>query len=100
MRTNGLAVRSMAASMTKVPLAKRLHSPPHARGTLSPTGSLPPRLDSTRTLDEERPDIANAVPSMSTLSDLYKSDFHAGTQRAAALVREHKLDEFNLDDLA
>jgi len=51
-------------------------------------------------LDEKRPDSANAVPSMSTLSDLYKSDFHAWTQRAAALVREHKLDELNLDDLA
>ena len=37
---------------------------------------------------------------MSTLSDLYKSDFHAWTQQAAALVREHKLDELNLDDLA
>jgi len=37
---------------------------------------------------------------MSSLSDLYKSDFHAWTRQAAALVREHKLDELNLDDLA
>jgi hypothetical protein len=37
---------------------------------------------------------------MSALSDLYKTDFYAWTLRAAALLREHKLDELNLDDLA
>jgi hypothetical protein len=37
---------------------------------------------------------------MSALSDLYKTDFHAWTLRAAELVRQHQLDELNLDDLA
>jgi ribosomal protein L29 len=37
---------------------------------------------------------------MSDLSDLYKTDFHAWTLRTAALVREHRLDEIDLDDLA
>lgn len=37
---------------------------------------------------------------VSTLSDLYKTDFHAWTLRTAELVRQHKLDELDLDDLA
>lgn len=37
---------------------------------------------------------------MTALSDLYKSDFHAWTLRAAELVRTHRLDELNLEDLA
>ncbi len=37
---------------------------------------------------------------MNALSELYKTDFHAWTLQAAALLRQHKLDELNLDDLA
>jgi hypothetical protein len=37
---------------------------------------------------------------MSALSDLYKSDFHAWTQQAAALIREHRFAELNAEDLA
>jgi ribosomal protein L29 len=37
---------------------------------------------------------------MGTLADLYKTDFHAWTVRAAELLRQHKLDELDLDDLA
>jgi hypothetical protein len=36
----------------------------------------------------------------SALSELYKTDFHAWTRRAAELVRQHKLDALNLEDLA
>ncbi|RKT42945.1 DUF29 family protein [Thiocapsa rosea] len=36
----------------------------------------------------------------SALSELYKTDFHAWTRRAAELVRQHKLDALHLEDLA
>lgn len=81
--------------------AQRTLLRPQARGTLrlaGPCRSAWSRLASsrsTRPLSPTRPD-----QTMSSLSDLYKSDFHAWTRQAAALVREHKLDELNLDDLA
>jgi len=37
---------------------------------------------------------------MSSLADLYKTDFHAWTLAAADLVRRHRFDELNADDLA
>lgn len=37
---------------------------------------------------------------MSHLSELYKTDFHAWTLKAAELVRQHKFDELNWDDVA
>jgi hypothetical protein len=37
---------------------------------------------------------------MSALSELYKTDFHAWTLKAAELIRQHRFDEVNTDDLA
>jgi hypothetical protein len=37
---------------------------------------------------------------MNELAELYKTDFHAWTLKAAELVRQRRFDELNLEDLA
>lgn len=37
---------------------------------------------------------------MNALSELYKNDFHAWALQTAALIRQHKFEELNIEDLA
>lgn len=37
---------------------------------------------------------------MNAVSELYKTDFHAWAMQTAALIRQHKFEELNIEDLA
>ena len=37
---------------------------------------------------------------MGALSELYKTDFHAWTLEVAELIRQHRFEELNVEDLA